>query len=1122
MKCPQCQFDNPISAKFCIECGKPMDVRCPYCEATTPADGKYCMRCGKNLRIPSSTTSIDLSKPKSYTPKFIADKILTHRGFIEGERKLVTILFADVAEFTFMSTKLDPEEVHQIMDRAFRIMLDEIHKFEGTVNQFTGDGIMALFGAPIAHEDHARRACYAALEIQKSIQNLSSYLKSVYSFDFALRIGLNSGTVVVGAIGDDLRMDYTAVGEATNLAARMESCAQPGTTLITNSTYKLARNFFEFKRIGKLEIKGKTGPQEAFKLIRALEPRRRIGASVSTGLTRFVGRKNSMAGFKDMYKQMLAGSGQVIGVVGEAGVGKSRILLEYIKSLPQDEFIYLEGRSLNYGSSIAYLPILEILKSYFEIKDGDLENIIKEKMVEKIHRLNEKLRYIISPFQELLSLKVDSEDFSRLEPEQKREKTFEAFRDLFVGLSQEKPLILAVEDLHWIDNTSEEFLNYLIRWLPNSRILLILLYRPEYTHKWGSISYYTKIGLTQLGIPSSTELILAILDKGEVDPEILKLILNRALGNPLFIEELTHTLLENGSIDVMDNKYVLNPRSYDIEVPDTIQGLIASRLDRLDNNIKRTMQVASVIGRDFAFRTLKTITKMHKELKSYLLDLQGLEFIYEKSLFPELEYTFKHALIQEVTYYSLLTTRRKELHRKVAEAMEQIFADRLPELSSIIAEHYLRGEVWDQAFHYLDKAGNAAARLFSHVEARIHFDRALKVLVRLEDTENNRRKRVDTTIKLTLSSWRATSPEENLKRLDEAEKLVIDLISKEEASGDDDLRLARVRFWIGRVLYSMGLMNEALGYFKQVLPVAQASGDPELLAIPSGAIGQAMAVLGHVYKARDLLSQAIPLLEKTANWAEWIQAMSFRGAALGGAGDYIEGVNQVQFAHTRAKELNFITGVSVSCNCLGFAHFFCGNLLKAMEAAQEAVKAAELSGDRIYEYVGYGVWGWAAGRAGRIKTAKDCMARSQKVAQDLGGKVVMADLFTTARGEIALSSGHLDKALELAQKGVVISQEMGGVLAEGIARRLWAQTLIAQPSPRWHEAEEQLIKSIQVLESGPSRPEVARTHMALGFLCRSLEDIPAARKHWEKAATLFESCSIDKEFENARNLLAAL
>jgi len=1122
MKCSKCKFDNPVSAKFCVECGNPMEFLCPNCEATTPAVGKFCMQCGHNLHFPRDTTSIDFSKPKSYTPKFIADKILTNRSSIEGERKLVTVFFADTAGFSEISSKLDAEEVHQIMDGVFRIMMDEIHKFEGTVNQFTGDGIMALFGAPLAHEDHAQRACYAALAIQKAIKAFSAHIRNVYGFDFAVRIGLNSGSVVVGSIGDDLRMDYTAVGETTNLANEMETCATPGTILIARSTYKFAKHFFEFESIGNVEVKGKVLPVEAFKLIRAIDVGPRIGISISKGKTRFVGRKNSIAALMDIYKDVQGGAGHVVGIVGEAGKGKSRLLLEFKNSLPKDEFIYLEGRSLNYGSSIAYLPILDILKSYFEIKDGDREYVVKKKMVEKIIKFDKKLKDIIFPFQELLSLKVDSEEFFKLEPQQKRERSFEAIRDLFVRLSQKKTLILTVEDLHWIDKTSEDFLNYLIRLLANSRILLIIVYRPEYTHQWGSKSYYTKIGLKQLGIPSSTELVHAILEGGEVSPEITELILKRASGNPLFIEEFTHTLLENDSISKRDNTYVLTSKAIDSEVPDTIQGLIAARLDRLDDNIKRTMQVASVIGRNFAFRILLTITGMHAELKSYLLNLQGLEFIYEKSLFPELEYTFKHALTQEVSYYSLLTARRKQLHGKVGQAMEEIFADRLSEFSSTIAEHFLRGEVWERALYYLDKAGDAAARLFAHTEARVHFARALEVLEQLEDTEDNRRRRADTTIKLTLSSWRASPPEQSLKRLAEAEQLVTTLNISEDVPDDDSLRLARIRFWMGRVHYSKGQMKEALEYFKHLSPVAQTSSDPELLSIPASATGQAMAVLGHLDKAKALLGQAIPLFEQTADWAEWIQAMSFRGSAIAGAGNCRKGVNEVQRAQARAKELNFMTGMGVSSNCLGFAHLFGGNLLQAMEAGHQAVKAAKQSRDQIYEYIGYGLWGWAAGRANQIETAAGCMAQSQEVARKLGGKVIMADLFTSAAGKIALISGNPEKALALAQKAVVIAQEMGGLWGEGIARRVWGKALTAQPSPQWDEAEIQLAKSLRVLESGQIRPEMARTHLVWGSICHHRSNVVVAREHWEQAAVLFEACGITQELENVRKQLARI
>jgi hypothetical protein len=570
--------------------------------------------------------------------------------------------------------------------------MDEIHKFEGTINQFTGDGVMALFGAPVAHEDHAQRACHAALSIHKDLEDYEEKIKKDFGVNFKLRIGLNSGPVIVGSIGDDLRMDYTAVGDTSNLASRIENMARPGTSLVSSHSHKLARDFFEFKSLGKVEIKGKKEPQEIFELIKTGEVDTRIAASEAKGLTRFVGRKNSMAAVMEAYEKAQSGSGQIVGVVGDAGVGKSRLLLEFRNRLLKGAFTYLEGRCLQYSSTIAYLPIFDILRSYFEIKEDDREPLIKKNMKEKILRLDEKLQGVLSPFHELLSLKVEDNTYQKLDPMQKREKTFEAIRDLLVRESQNRPIILVVEDLHWIDKTSEEFLSYLIEWLANTHILLILLYRPEYTHPWGSKSYYNRIGLDQLTAKSSARLIQAILEGGQAVPELSELILNRAAGNPLFMEEFTHALLENGSIQRKDRKYLLVKEVSEIQVPDTIQGIIAARMDRLEDDLKKTMQVASVVGRDFAFRILQTITGMREELKSYLLNLQGLEFIYEKRLFPELEYVFKHALTQEVAYNSLLQKRRKEIHEKIGRAIEELYAERIEEFYEMLAYHYSNGK----------------------------------------------------------------------------------------------------------------------------------------------------------------------------------------------------------------------------------------------------------------------------------------------------------------------------------------------------------------------------------------------------------------------------------------------
>jgi class 3 adenylate cyclase len=543
MKCHQCGFDNKPNKRFCTECASKLILRCPQCGLEIEGAEKFCGECAYDLRKPAEERPFDTSNPSSYTPKHLADKILTSKSALEGERKLVTVLFADVANYTSLSEKLDPEEVHQIMDGCFQILMEQIHAYEGTINQFTGDGVMALFGAPLAHEDHAQRACHAALAIQKAMEVYGEKVQREYQPPFQLRIGLNSGPVVVGKIGDNLRMDYTAIGDTTNLASRMQRSAKPGTILASQHTYRLVQDFFEFQSLGPIPIKGKEAPQEAYQLLKESEVASRLAASISRGLTRFVGREKEIQTLLDAYSKVQTGFGQVVGIVGEAGVGKSRLLFEFRQTLSQ-ESLCLEGRCLHYGGSMAYLPILDILRSYFEIKEGDREVLIKRKLSEKISSLDASLQSLLSPLQELLSLQVEDQAFLQLEPRQKRERTFEALRDLFLRKSQQSPLVLVIEDLHWIDKTSEEFLGYLIDWLAHSRILLLFLYRPEYTHPWGSKTYYSKIGLDQLPLSLSAELVQALLQEGEVAPEPRQLILDRAAGNPLFMEELNYPRLE--------------------------------------------------------------------------------------------------------------------------------------------------------------------------------------------------------------------------------------------------------------------------------------------------------------------------------------------------------------------------------------------------------------------------------------------------------------------------------------------------------------------------------------------------------------------------------------------------
>ncbi len=430
MKCPGCGFINPEGAKFCKECGCKIEIICPECAKPIPPDSKFCLECGHDLKKPKTSPPIDLKQPQSYTPKHLAEKILTTRVAIEGERKLVTVMFADVAGFTAMSEKLDPEDVHRIMDGCFHILMEEIHKYEGTVNEFRGDGLMALFGAPIAHEDHAQRACYAALNIQKALAAYQEKLKQAYGIDFKMRIGLNSGTLVVGTIGDDLRMDYTALGDTANLAARLETLAAPGSVLLSSNTFRLVQDYFECLAKEKTLVKGKEEPQESYELVRAKEIETRLEASAARGLTELVGRHPEMEFLRAAFARIKDGEAQIVDLVGEAGVGKSRLIYEFRKSLG-DRVTFVTGRCVNYGRNVNYLPVTDLFKAFFGLEEG----LNEAEIGDRIARNTPKGLEAVIPFiRNLLSLKVEDSAFTMLDSEGRKYATFEAVKDLLIHL----------------------------------------------------------------------------------------------------------------------------------------------------------------------------------------------------------------------------------------------------------------------------------------------------------------------------------------------------------------------------------------------------------------------------------------------------------------------------------------------------------------------------------------------------------------------------------------------------------------------------------------------------------------------------------------------------------------
>ncbi|MFC1821905.1 adenylate/guanylate cyclase domain-containing protein [Thermodesulfobacteriota bacterium] len=1112
MKCPDCQSENRDGVKFCEECGTKMEMVCPHCSAKIPLGKKFCGECGHKLEAPppeqpSPEPAIDYDQPQSYTPKFMAEKILTTRSSIEGERKLVTVFFADVANYTGMSEKLDPEDVHQVMDGCFKILMNEIHKYEGTINQFTGDGVMALFGAPLAHEDHAQRACFASLAIQRAMAGYGAKLMQEYGADFKMRIGLNSGSVVVGAIGDDLRMDYTAVGDTTNLAARMEGLAQPGTILVTANTHRLSNDYFVLKSLGEVEVKGKAEPQEIFELTGVSDVVTRLDASVAKGLTKYIGRQDEMRVLTGAFEKVRTGLGQIVGIIGEAGVGKSRLIYELRKDLA-GEHHYLEGRCLQFGSSIPFLPLLDILKACFGIEEGDPETSINEKMNKRLRELHENLIGAVPAYQDLLSLPIEDAGWDNLDPKEKRLRTFEAIRDLFIHLSQEKPLLLVFDDLHWADKTSEEFLDYLIGWLANTPILLLLLYRPEFSHTWGSKSYYNKIGLDQLSGDSSAELVESILKEGTVAPEIRELILNRAAGNPLFMEELTRTLLENGSIVKQDHNYILSQEASTIDVPGTVQGIISARMDRLEDNLKRIMQVASVIGRDFAFRILQLITGMQEELKSGLLNLQGLEFIYEKRLFPELEYIFRHALTQEVAYNSLLLNRRKELHEKIGAAIEQIYADRLDEFFDVLALHYSKSEHPEKAYHYLKLSGDKAMRTNSAWEALGYYKEALFALGRLTETEEVKKKKLETLHAMLIPMIILGLPEESLSFLEQGE-----MVAKELG---DEKSLMRFYSNIGLYHSNRGDYSQGRLYSGKAFEEAEKMQDAESMARSAPDLCLSYLAEGEYPKVIDVAFRTIDILEKTDNQTETfggpanVYPATFALCAFSKSmlGEFEEAVALSEKGVQVATEVGNQT-------TMGLCEFYAGSVLLNNGDLQRAIGFFEKSIQDLEEVnflqpLALSLSGLGLARAflGNPEQGISDVERGLEIGRKVGVGS-HSSTYTLSKGICLYESGDLDAAQKSMEEALNVSREYSEKHTEGKALIWLGRAMGKVEQPSIDQAEEFIRTGLKILETLGTRPDVAIAHFFLGEFYSDCGRQDEARENLNRAEAMFKEMGMD-------------
>jgi class 3 adenylate cyclase len=724
MRCDSCGGENPDGKKFCGDCGVPLHNRCERCGSDNPFGKQFCGDCGAGLAagVPPSK----LRPPSAPGAAFNLSPESPGEGFLEGERKVMTALFADIKGSMDLLEDLDPEEARRLVDPALKLMIDAVHHYNGHVVQSTGDGIFAIFGAPVAHEDHPQRALYSALRIQENLGRYSHQLRADGRTPLQARVGVNTGEVVVRSIRtDEAHTEYNPIGHAISLASRMEALAPIGSIAVTGSVRKLCEGYFNFKRLGPTRVKGVSEPVEIYEVAGLGPLRTRFQAAARRGLSRFVGRDAELAQIKRSLELARSGHGQIVAAIGEPGVGKSRLFYEF-KAIARQGLLTLEAYSLSHGKASAYLPLLELLRGYFRIGAEDDLRLRREKVAGKIMILDPGLEDTLPYLYALLGITEGENQLAQMDTQVRRRRTHEALKRVLLRESLNQPLIVIFEDLHWIDAETEEFLNLLAASVANAAVLLLVNYRPEYHHQWGNRSCYTQLRLDPLAEQNADEMLTALIgDESELAP-LRRIIAERSQGNPFFIEEIVQSLFDDGTLMRNGTVRLALPLSR-VRVPQSVQAVLGARIDRLTPEEKELLQTIAVIGREFWIEVVcRVAARAAEEIEHVLRQLQLADFIHEQPAVSGTEFIFKHALTQEVAYNSLLTDRRKLLHERTAEAIEALYADSLDDHLAELAHHYSRSTNARQAVGYLRRAGQQAIQRSAHLSAMTYLSAGLE------------------------------------------------------------------------------------------------------------------------------------------------------------------------------------------------------------------------------------------------------------------------------------------------------------------------------------------------------------------------------------------------------------
>ena len=1071
-------------------------MQCTQCRHENPAGQKFCGECGARLTLTAAA-------PESYTPKHLAEKILTSKSAIEGERKQVTVMFTDVSDFTGMSEALDPEDVHVVMDRAFEIILGAVHGYEGTINQFLGDGVMALFGAPIAHEDHAGRSLRAALAIQERLEPLRADVQRAHRRDFRMRIGINTGTVVVGAIGHDLRMDYTAQGDTVNLAARLVNVAQPGQIVVSRRGKDACEGYFVFDDLGEFRVKGKTEPVRGYAVVREIHGRTRLEVSRERGLTALVGRRTERDRLAQGFAEAHGGRGSVLVIAGEPGVGKSRLLYEFLRSLDGHGYLELETTCVSYGTAMAYRPIIELYRRYLDIVDTLTPEAVHARIAERLAELGLDGDEPVLLLSHFLGLPVPTDFLMRVQGTQLRDRTSALLRNMIVRESERAPVVMIVENLHWIDASSEELVKSLARMVRDHRLLLLLTTRSA-AIEW--LPTGDNIKLDGLDPNDLREMTRTILGAAVVSEPLFQLVLTKTEGNPLYVEEIVRQLQETSGVVVDTGEARL--RTAGVTVPETIRDIIAARVDRLGDALKTTLQVASIVGRSFDVSLVSHVRdEACDDVPDHLRALHAADFVFPAGNDPEPTYSFKHALTQDVVYASLLDRRRRQVHAAVARTMEDLHAERIADVVEMLAHHYDRSGDDERAVDYAILAAEKAHRRLANTEALAVFEGALQRLASMPATEANQRRRIDAVIKQAEIKFALGRHADHVQALEYLRATV-------DAAADPPRRAAWA-YWTGFLHSLTGARPEvSIAYCREALAIAGANGLDEIRGFAECCLTHVYSVSGDLRAGMDAGVRALAVFEARGNIFWVCRTLWGLMSVANGLGEWRESLEYCRRALAYGQEVNDHRLKVVGWWRSGSTHVQRGDAEAGLRCAEAALALTPIPIDAA---MARAVKGYALIKLGQLDEGIDDLNHVLEwLARSHLGHFRWFYGYWLAEGY--LRTGEPGKARAMVEDILALSRGESR-RAEGIGERLLGESL-AVDDPE--AALAHLERASRVLREIGARNELGKTLAARAEIHRTIGDAAVATLLFRAALGIFEDLGTVDELPRVREALSTL